>query len=59
MDRVSLSDVPPKPLKRPVWGFADLHTHPLLQQAFGGLYGKAPSGAVSADATKTTAPTRC
>lgn len=34
---VQLVDVAPEPLHQPVWGWADLHCHPMAQAGFGGL----------------------
>jgi len=39
VDLIRFTDEPPPPLRVPVWGFADYHTHPMSYMAFGGLKG--------------------
>ncbi len=36
-DDFRLLPSPPAPLRRPLWGWADIHCHPMSQAAFGGL----------------------
>lgn len=37
VDAVRLLDERPPPFRRPVWGWADIHCHPMAQAGFGGL----------------------
>lgn len=39
IDDIRFSARPPHQLRTPLWGFADLHTHPMIHHAFGGLRG--------------------
>ena len=39
VDYIRFTDSPPPPLRTPVWGFADYHTHPMSYLALGGLKG--------------------
>jgi Membrane dipeptidase (Peptidase family M19) len=36
-DRIRLLDDPPAPFHRPVWGWADIHSHPMAQAGTGNL----------------------
>jgi microsomal dipeptidase-like Zn-dependent dipeptidase len=40
LDYLQFTATPPTPVKTPVWGFADYHTHPMNYLAFGGLKGQ-------------------
>jgi hypothetical protein len=37
VDKIQLLSEPPPPLHLPLWGWADLHCHPMAQAGFGGL----------------------
>ena len=40
LDYLQFTSTPPPPVKTPLWGFADYHTHPMNYLAFGGLIGQ-------------------